>query len=471
LAQAASEASPSLPTAMAGWKLEDLPPVPPLPVASVDKRQLLFDARPPQAVPVDKRQLVVQPAAASSTRPAALKRKEPGTAPAAAAASADKDSTKRQQQQRFEERLARGDAADPVQLWCDYAAWTAEHWPTKHASVLSRACHSLASTPTHKGDVRHLRLWVSYASTSEQPQKVFGFLHEHHIGIQHALLYEAWALACEKGHRFFAASEAYRRGIERGAHPLAKLKQSHVDFEKRMKKREMRRKAAASSEQAAAHADAGNSGALGSSAQRAEAAVPPTSAAAPPPSMRSWADGRGLPPLPQQEPLPAERPGELAAESRKRGPTVLEEQPSAPMPQRAPHAEEAKPKGDKASAEATAKSDAGVEPAPSGKRRRLMGWVATPFSRFWAGRPAPAAADMQGKEHAERKEDAARLQEEDAAVSRSECWSAGLEALGQVLLEEGRSADSAAPVEVEQLAPAAAAPRLGPRWMSFLSRA
>mmetsp|Transcript_36511 Transcript_36511/g.96625 ORF Transcript_36511/g.96625 Transcript_36511/m.96625 type:complete len:782 (-) Transcript_36511:128-2473(-) len=318
-----------------------------------------------------------------------------------------------QQQQRFEAKLAQGDAADVVQHWCDYAEWTAKNLPSKHASIVKRACHSLVAAKGHHDDVRHLRLWVQYGCTQEEPHKVFGMLFEHGVGVGHSLLYEAWAACCEKRHCFFAADEAYRRGIERGAHPLAKLKSRHAEFEQRMRKRDVRRTAAGV--EAGVSACASES----SKAPLARAPLAPTSWSMPP--LPSFAP----PSRPLERPCPPPEPAlsskldqlwqmeeERGGVGRVRGQPPSEQEPAAPAASGTKRAraqledqqqqqlrvhwpEEGsrssavpvtQDHGRTGSEAEAAEQDQGGD----GKRRRLAAWVPTPFSRFWAARPAPA---------------------------------------------------------------------------------
>eukprot|EP00418_Pyrodinium_bahamense_P036814 CAMPEP_0179197100 /NCGR_PEP_ID=MMETSP0796-20121207/98014_1 /TAXON_ID=73915 /ORGANISM="Pyrodinium bahamense, Strain pbaha01" /LENGTH=394 /DNA_ID=CAMNT_0020901517 /DNA_START=23 /DNA_END=1204 /DNA_ORIENTATION=- len=127
---------------------------------------------------------------------------------------------------------------DVVEAWCRHARWAAERQPAVEASrVLERACRALASDSRHRDDVRHLRLWVRHASTQPRPERVMSFLEDAGIGTKHALLYEALANALELRRCFPAAEAAYRRGLERGAQPRARLERALAAFKKRMRHR------------------------------------------------------------------------------------------------------------------------------------------------------------------------------------------------------------------------------------------
>lgn len=146
------------------------------------------------------------------------------------------------QQARFEDLLASASLADPVQVWSEYAKWAAKHLPSQHLSVLARACKRLTDNAKYHDDVRLLRLWVYFA---DQQGKVathtfFGSLEEQGIGINHALLYEAWAASLEAKRLFVQADVVYQKGIKRSAQPLTRLQRRVLEFRHRMAKRKSR---------------------------------------------------------------------------------------------------------------------------------------------------------------------------------------------------------------------------------------
>ena len=109
----------------------------------------------------------------------------------------------------FERRIAEGTDADPLQTWCDYVRWASDDCQAVGKEVLQRACVALAANPCHHADIRLLRLWVRHADNAADSEQVLEYVHEIGIGLQHALLYEAWAAVCEKKRRFDKVEAIY----------------------------------------------------------------------------------------------------------------------------------------------------------------------------------------------------------------------------------------------------------------------
>lgn len=113
-----------------------------------------------------------------------------------------------------------------VQLWCDYARWAAEWYPSnsqEERSVLERATSFLAERPSCFGDIQHLRLWLRRADLIQEPQEIFNFLWARSIGLEHAVFYEAWATSLERQRRFNEAEEVLNIARARGAQPADRL--------------------------------------------------------------------------------------------------------------------------------------------------------------------------------------------------------------------------------------------------------
>eukprot|EP00933_Yihiella_yeosuensis_P022095 TRINITY_DN1739_c1_g1_i1.p1 TRINITY_DN1739_c1_g1~~TRINITY_DN1739_c1_g1_i1.p1 ORF type:complete len:610 (+),score=133.81 TRINITY_DN1739_c1_g1_i1:137-1966(+) len=141
------------------------------------------------------------------------------------------------------EQLVLGDyEVDVAQAWCDYIQWASERFPAsgEDARLIHRACAALACDSRHRDDVRHVRLWVRYASKLETPQEVFESLEAKGIGSRHALRYEAYAVALERQHIFDKAEHQYHLGIERNAQPTERLRGRLEEFHERMRKRAAR---------------------------------------------------------------------------------------------------------------------------------------------------------------------------------------------------------------------------------------
>eukprot|EP00435_Cladocopium_sp_Y103_P003377 s2576_g1.t1 len=142
----------------------------------------------------------------------------------------------------FESRVRDGREGDLVRVWCEYVQWTAENKRSDdELSVLARACYALAGDSKHQNDIRHLRLWVRHAAHISEAEKVFDFLETEGIGLQHALLYEAWASHLERQRKFAAAEEQYQLGLQRKAEPEERLQSRYQEFQRRMCKRAARK--------------------------------------------------------------------------------------------------------------------------------------------------------------------------------------------------------------------------------------
>mmetsp|Transcript_19442 Transcript_19442/g.48587 ORF Transcript_19442/g.48587 Transcript_19442/m.48587 type:complete len:624 (-) Transcript_19442:18-1889(-) len=113
-----------------------------------------------------------------------------------------------------------------VSLWCDYACWIAECFPSdsiEERKVLERATQSLANQPQCRNDARHLHLWLRLADLHREPQELFSFLWVNEIGASHAAFYETWAMHLETQQRFAEAIELLDIGLARGASPTERL--------------------------------------------------------------------------------------------------------------------------------------------------------------------------------------------------------------------------------------------------------
>ncbi|CAM0905999.1 unnamed protein product [Alopecurus aequalis] len=83
-------------------------------------------------------------------------------------------------------------------------------------------------------DPRLLKIWILYADAIRDFDKVYKQLEEKRLFLEHALLYESYALfLCAKG-RVLEADKVYGIGISRKAEPLDYLKKMHAEFLKQL---------------------------------------------------------------------------------------------------------------------------------------------------------------------------------------------------------------------------------------------
>jgi len=157
--------------------------------------------------------------------------------------SASREGTLQREQAQFEARLGHGICADAVSVWSEYARWMADHQPKDKLLVAERACEALTSDVRCHGDIRLLRLWCRFAllQTKVEHCSIFEFLEKRGIGTRHALLYEAWATALEAKQLFVQAESVFRKGVERGAEPVERLRGHLSDFQWRQAKHRSRK--------------------------------------------------------------------------------------------------------------------------------------------------------------------------------------------------------------------------------------
>uniref|UniRef100_A0A0D9WZA7 Protein kinase domain-containing protein n=1 Tax=Leersia perrieri TaxID=77586 RepID=A0A0D9WZA7_9ORYZ len=85
-------------------------------------------------------------------------------------------------------------------------------------------------------DPRLLKIWILYADAIGDFDKVYKQLEEKRMFLEHALLYDAYALfLCTKG-KVLEADKVYQVGISRKAEPLDHLKKMHTIFLKHLEK-------------------------------------------------------------------------------------------------------------------------------------------------------------------------------------------------------------------------------------------
>ena len=142
----------------------------------------------------------------------------------------------------FEEELALiEEADDPLDIYDRYVKWTLDTYPSAQSTsqsqllpLLERATKAFLSSTNYKNDPRYLKLWLHYIRFfADTPRETFIFLSRNGVGETLALFYEEYAAWLENSGRWAQAEEVYRAGIEKEAHPTARLVRKFGDFERR----------------------------------------------------------------------------------------------------------------------------------------------------------------------------------------------------------------------------------------------
>jgi hypothetical protein len=102
--------------------------------------------------------------------------------------------------------------ADPLATWVAYIAWTQEAYVTggKDAQLLQllESCaYGFKEDARYADDVRYLRVWIQYADMVRDPEQIFDYLYDRHIGQNFALFWEAWASVLEVKRKYSAADK------------------------------------------------------------------------------------------------------------------------------------------------------------------------------------------------------------------------------------------------------------------------
>ena len=153
--------------------------------------------------------------------------------------AADERSAKRKEWEESLRAMAQG--ADPLATWVGYIKWTQEAFVTggkdaRLLQLLEDCAYGLKDDTRYADDVRYLRIWIQYADLVRDPEQIFDYLYDRHIGQNYALFWEAWASVLEVKRKYSSADKAYERGLLLKAKPLDRLQRSHLKFQHRQVK-------------------------------------------------------------------------------------------------------------------------------------------------------------------------------------------------------------------------------------------
>lgn len=106
--------------------------------------------------------------------------------------------------------------ADPLASWVAYVKWTQEAYVTggkdaRLLQLLEDCAYGFKDDVRYTDDQRYLRIWIQYADMVRDPEPIFDYLYDRHIGQNHALFWEAWASVLEVKRKYSAADKARAR--------------------------------------------------------------------------------------------------------------------------------------------------------------------------------------------------------------------------------------------------------------------
>ncbi|KAL1615029.1 protein kinase [Diplodia seriata] len=158
----------------------------------------------------------------------------------------DQEKINNVKRQEFEQELETIDESDdPLDVYDRYVKWTFDTYPNPTSQqsqllpLLERATKAFLKSPHYKNDPRYLKLWLNYIKLfSDEPRQTFAFLARHNIGDGLALFYEEFAAYLETQGRWNQAEEVFSMGVDKEAHPSARLLRKYGEFQQRMEARD-----------------------------------------------------------------------------------------------------------------------------------------------------------------------------------------------------------------------------------------
>ena len=97
---------------------------------------------------------------------------------------------------------------DPLAPYARLLKWTTDNsklLPSEDdelLEILAETTRVFKDDPIYKGDLRYLKIWISYAKCTRKPEAIYSYLLEKDIGTVYSHLYEEYALVLEKYGRF-----------------------------------------------------------------------------------------------------------------------------------------------------------------------------------------------------------------------------------------------------------------------------
>lgn len=96
--------------------------------------------------------------------------------------------------------------------------------------LLDLATRQFVEDKRYRNDPRYLRLWLAYARLVSDPNDVYAFLPTRGIAVELSAYYEEYANFLEGTEQLERAQSVLRKGVERGAQPLERLRRHLNEF-------------------------------------------------------------------------------------------------------------------------------------------------------------------------------------------------------------------------------------------------
>lgn len=141
-------------------------------------------------------------------------------------------------QKEYQTQIAQADELDdPLAVHFEYINWLLENSISGHNALsdyipaLESATNKFCKDARWKNDPRYLKCWYLYAKVTQDPNDVFVFLIQNQIGLELASFYEEYSEFLEFGDKkIIDADIVFKKGIERNAQPILRLKRKYSEF-------------------------------------------------------------------------------------------------------------------------------------------------------------------------------------------------------------------------------------------------
>lgn len=146
-----------------------------------------------------------------------------------------------QQKNHFESLINNyEDLDDPLEPFIGYIKWIEDNFPEGPnnnnglISVMELCTNAFKDNLIYKNDPRYLKVWIKYASYSENPADVFVFLYRKEIGLLLSVFYEEYARILEESKQYDQANQVFQKGLLIEAKPSKRLQTKYNQFRVRV---------------------------------------------------------------------------------------------------------------------------------------------------------------------------------------------------------------------------------------------
>ena len=80
-------------------------------------------------------------------------------------------------------------------------------------TILEETCRKFKDDYGYRGDLRFLKIWLTYAQRVENPDHIYVYLLKHGIGTIYAHLYEDYATSLESKNRYDRLCDIFYTGL------------------------------------------------------------------------------------------------------------------------------------------------------------------------------------------------------------------------------------------------------------------